>query len=145
MPRPFVPNDQEKLLALESSRFLAAHLGNEGALEVRIDDSDETVVIPSSALQLLQYVLAQMAEGNAVTLTPLHAELTTQQAADLLSVSRPYLVSLLDEGKIPHRKVGTHRRVLFRDVMAYKDASDTRRRDALRELTEQAQELDMGY
>ncbi|CAN5724468.1 hypothetical protein BH24DEI2_BH24DEI2_24270 [soil metagenome] len=142
---PTVPDEHEKRLALDSSRFLAAHVNQKDALTIRLADSEETITLPASALQLLQRILVQMAEGNAVTLLPVHAELTTQQAADLLNVSRPYLVSLLEAGELPHHKVGTHRRVLLDDLMTYKKASDAKRRDALRQLTKQAQELDMGY
>lgn len=140
------PHDTE--LAQASSRELAPYTEGEQDLTIRISLNDKestSLVIPVAAFRLFVQTLAEMAQGNAVALLPVQSELTTQAAAELLQVSRPYLVSLLDQGVIPHRKVGTHRRVLVQDVLAFKQQNDARRLAALRELSEQAQELDLGY
>lgn len=145
---PVLPDENDRELAKQSSRSLVSHLRNLSEARLSVVEKGETVenvVLPKSALKLLVDLLAEMARGNAVTLIPVHAELTTQQAADLLQVSRPFLIGLLDEKKIPFRKVGTHRRVLFKDLMAYKQTVDAQRADVLDELAKQAQELKLGY
>jgi excisionase family DNA binding protein len=149
LPEAIQPNESETLLARESSRALA-RLASHGK-PVRVEACEEgreegaTFVLPATAVRLLLDILGQMAAGNAVAITPLHPELTTQQAADLLNVSRPFLVGLIEEGKLPCRKVGTHRRVLYNDLMAYKQQEDQARRRVLNELAKQAQELGLGY
>lgn len=142
---PVSPSETDARLARESAGPLARQLakGN-SSMQLRVTDPDgtsETVTIPQAAFRLLVRILAEMASGNAVRLIPHHAELTTQEAAELLNVSRPYLVRLLDDGRIPFHKVGTHRRVLFRDVMTYKAEHRRKRGAALDELTRLDQEL----
>jgi excisionase family DNA binding protein len=143
------PTEADAQLARESSRRLATHkLGRRASIRLRlVDDSEEAepVAVPTSALRLFLHLLTEMSQGNAVTLITSRAELTTQQAADLLTVSRPYLVKLLEEGKIPFRTVGKYRRVRFDDLMAYKSRDDEARAKILDELTAEAQEQGMGY
>lgn len=140
---PVEPTQSEVELARTCSRQLSRFL--EKDLPIRIEGSGETVTLPASAVRVLIELLSVMAEGKAVTLIPVHAELTTQQAADLLGVSRPFLVKVLDDGAIPFRRIGKHRRVMFSDLMAYKRSTQAGRVAALEELTADGQQLGMGY
>jgi excisionase family DNA binding protein len=148
---PTIPTEEEVMLARSSSQRLTAYLQDRSpqrTIQIMKDSGlgeEESIAIPASAFDLLIEVLTQMAQGNAVTIVPLHAELTTQEAADILNVSRPYFVELLEAGKIPFRKVGTRRRVLCEDVLNYKKEIDSQRMKVLQELAAQAQELNMGY
>ena len=137
-----LPNE-ESMIAHESSIVLARHIqkGENLKLRVAVGEQEEVIVLPSSVVALLLGILRMMANGLGVALTPLHSELTTGQAADLLHVSRPYLVKLLEAGDIPYYKVGKHRRVRREDVMAYKNAIDRRREAVLDELVAESQEL----
>ena len=139
------PTDADLAIARESSRQLARYLRqlDELHFEVKIGSKSEELVLPASALRLLLRILTEMGQGNAVTLTPHRAELTSQQAADLLNVSRPHLVKLLDEGAIPSHKVGSHRRVQLEDLLAYKREFLAKRHAALDELQALSQELDL--
>lgn len=146
--RPMIPKKHDIALALKSSKELAAVLPKKEKdfrMVVKGDHHEQQITIPFSAIRMLLDILTQMAEGNAITLIPIHAELTTQEAANLLNVSRPYLIKLLDNNEIPFFKVGTHRRIRFIDLLAFKDKTQKESQKSLDELTQQAQELDMGY
>jgi excisionase family DNA binding protein len=139
-----LPSEAEAGVAKETSRLLARRLKKGAAMQLRILDGDAphgTVTLPAPAVGMLLRILEEMARGNAVTIIPVHAELTTQEAADILNISRPSLIQLLDEGKVEYRRVGTHRRVRFEALMRYKRQADEERRAVLKELAAYDQEL----
>jgi len=148
-PQQMLPTQEEIALARESGRVLSSVLKSRAkAQQIDLRDSKgavRTLSVPAAAMRLLLNALTEIGQGNAVSITPIHAELTTQEAADVLNVSRPYLVQLLEKGEIPFHKIGTHRRVRHQDVIDYKNRIDAERRKALNELAAQAQELNMGY
>jgi len=146
---PVQPSEAEVDLAQEASRALSHLAGHDRAVHVEAVEGEgghkETFVLPAAAVRLLLDMLVQMAAGHAVTVVPIHTELTTQQGAEVLGVSRPFLVGLLEQGKLPFHKVGTHRRVRYGELLAYKRREHEARRQALDELARQGQELGMGY
>lgn len=148
-PTHSLPTAEEVALARESGRALSAYLQTRAETQqIEIFDDKgaaHPVRVPVSALRLLVDVLTEIGDGNAVSIIPTHAELTSQDAADVLNVSRPFLVQLLERGDIPFHKVGTHRRVRYQDVISYKEQIDAKRSKALDELVEQSQVLKMGY
>lgn len=144
-----LPVEREVAAAVHSQRALAAYLSTQFETQ-RIQIFDEKnrahqVELPTSALRLLVEILSELAEGNAVKVVPIHAELTSQEAADMLNVSRPHLVKLLETGALPFHKAGKHRRIRFADLMAFKAERDRASAEALEELAKQAQELHLGY
>jgi excisionase family DNA binding protein len=146
LPEPIAPSPADRELADAAQRLLSRHVQSGHTLRISAPDgSSETVEIPAVAATLLMRLLRDLAAGHAVTLVPIHAILTTQEAADLLGVSRPFVIKLLEAGQIPHQMVGTHRRISFKDLMAYKKAADIARDKALDELVSEAQDLGLGY
>ena len=145
--RQLPPTTREAEIARSSGQVLARYAGTDRPLTLRLADGEEErpIELPTGAVSLLVHALEAMAAGRGVTLVPEHAELTTVQAAQVLNVSHPYLIKLLDGKAIPHRRVGTHRRVRMEDVMAYKSAIDREREEVLDRLTREAQEDGMGY
>lgn len=141
------PQDAEK--ARSALRVLSPLLRKRAAKAVRVradgHGPEQTILVPKDAFELFLEILGHMANGNAVTIVPIHADLTTQQAAELLNVSRPYLIALIEEGRIPFRLVGTHRRLKFGDVLEYKRKDDARRKAVADELTAEAQKHGLGY
>lgn len=144
-----LPAAAEVQAALQGQRVLAAHLATaQPTQSIQILDSEgqpHQVELPTTALRLLGDALAELAAGNAVRVVPVHAELTTQDAADLLNVSRPHLVKLLEEGALPFHRAGKHRRVRFVDLMQFKAAREAASHDAMKALAQQALELKLGY
>jgi excisionase family DNA binding protein len=110
-------------------------------LEAAEAESETRVVVPEAAFMLLVAMLEELARGHTLAMAPIEEELTTQQAADLLTVSRPYLIGLLEEGKIPFRRVGNRRKLSLVDLLEFKRRDEERREKVLDQLTAEAQEM----
>ena len=142
---PQFPTAEEVAQAKEAGRQLARLLPeDQRPLRLVTDDNQhEMISIPPGAVRLFVDVLAQLGQGRAVTILPKKAELTTQEAADYLNVSRPFVVKLIDTGKLPARIVGTRRRIAFGDLVRFDEADRQRRRAALDELGRLDQDLEL--
>jgi excisionase family DNA binding protein len=146
--QPVTPDEEAMRASAQALEQIQAYLGHhrDGPARVRLSDDlqEDELVVPQVAVELLARVLAHLANGQGVSIVPANAELTTQQAADMLNVSRPYLIGLLDAGEVEYRKVGTHRRVLAGSLLEYKRRDDVRRREAADELSVLTQEMGLS-
>lgn len=131
----------EKLVKSEKK----ATKNKSNVVKLKIQGTDELVSIPLKALKLLTSILTNMAEGKSIALMPTDAEISTQQAAEILNVSRPHIIKLLEKGDIPYKKVGSHRRILLQDILEYEAKFKKKRRKQLNKLAAEAQKLNLGY
>lgn len=145
MPRHKMPLEQviAQKQEADSVRQLEQILSIQGSPAKLVGANGEATTIPESVYQVLRQVVHAMALGQAISIAPQEHEMTTQQAADILNVSRPHLVKLLEQEEIPYIKVGSHRRVRYQDLMIYKQRRDTKRSHFLDELIQESQ--DMGF
>lgn len=139
---PITANENEQAALLQMKEMLSQEYSSHCVPRL-VGPSGEVIPLPRSVFYVLRQVVQHMMRGRAITIVPINKELTTQEAADLLNVSRPFLVKLLEEGKIPFSMVGTHRRIRFSDLIEYKKHRDAERSRSLTELTQMSQ--DMGF
>jgi len=148
-PETIKPSAADAQLAQLSVEKVARVLADEPerALRIQIESAPrgESIEIPHAAFRMLHDILSEMAQGNAISLVPTHAEVSIREAADLLNVSPAYMMELLEQQTIPCRGDELDRRILVRDLLQYKLAVDQKRLAVLNELTSQAQELGLGY
>ena len=130
-----LPEKEQELIAQ-----LAQILSRESAQPKLVTSNGEEIIIPESVCNILRQAVQAMASDEAVSIVRHNRELTTQQAADILNVSRPFLIKLLDEGAIPYIKVGSDRRIRFKDLIIYQEQRDRKRRKLLDQLIEMTEE-----
>lgn len=140
----------DQKIALSSIKMLSeseeqATKNKSKVIKLRIQESDEVVSIPLKALKLLKAIISNMAQGKSIALMATDAEITTQQAAEILNVSRPHIIKLLEKGEIPFKKTGSHRRILLQDILEYESKFKIKRRKKLDALAKEAQTLNLGY
>ncbi len=142
---PVVPTERDVQVASQVMSELNTAKGKPPAKYMLTSSSGFEIELSEGAFALLIQILTEMSKGNGLMVMPIHAELTTQQAADFLNVSRPFVIGMLQKGEIPFRTVGRHRRVRLEDIVNYRKRVEEKRLSALDELAAQAQELNMGY
>ena len=144
-----LPNAEQIAMARLGSQELSAVIESNGeAQQISVIDKQgqsHDVTLPSSVLKMMIEVLTQLGQGNSVNITPIHAEMTTQQGADFLNMSRPTFIKLLDSREISFTRVGNRRKVPFSAVIKYKQQLEIQRLSTLDELSRLDQELGMGY
>jgi len=139
------PEQRAQVVALSKALEGMVHSPKRRAPKCKlVGPNGESIPLPESVFYVLERVAEVMSRGDSITVVPIGRQVTTQQAADLLNVSRQYLVRLLDEGRIPFRKTGKHRRLQIEDVLAFKEKRDKDRRAGLRELSQMTQDFG-GY
>jgi excisionase family DNA binding protein len=143
---PVRPSEDDVRVA-RSGRTKLQQAGSNAAVTLTLHEGKERtdIDVPEIVMRMLQAIMDEVAEGHAVALAPVDRQITTQKAADLLNVSRPHLVKLLEGGKIPFQKVGSHRRVRLADVLEYRARMEADAEKAYAELVAQGQALGMGY
>lgn len=143
-PSPLVASDKEAAAARIAAERLRAVAEAKCDVNIVIENEPNIIVpLPAVAVGLMFQILEAMGDQLPMTLIPHDAQLTTQQAADFLNVSRPYLIKLLEEGKIPHRKVGRHRRIRYADLHEFEQNAAARQREAIDEMARLSRELDL--
>lgn len=138
---PVAATEQEHASIRQIERLLETSIDGDAGIPKLVGADGSQVELPESILHMLRRMVHHLARGQVLSLVPTGNELTTQEAADLLNVSRPHLVKLLEQGDIPYTKTGTHRRVRFADLVTYKRKRDLTRRQGLDDLTRVSQEL----
>jgi excisionase family DNA binding protein len=134
---PLYAPDQEHENVKELDELLAEQEGVPGL----VAPSGKVHPLPHSVYEVLRSAVHQLAQGTAVTIMPMHSQVTTQRAADILGVSRPHLVKLLEKEEIPYHKVGKHRRIRLLDLLVYRDQRDSKRREILDQIKADSEEL----
>jgi excisionase family DNA binding protein len=146
LEKTVAPSEDDVRLAKQSSRSLSAFTGHRITCIIKSEGTKQVEMeLPATVVSLLESMLTQMAQGNAVVLMPVNAQLTTQQAADILGISRPFLVAEMTNGKLSYQKIGTHRRIAFADLMQYRQKMSEESNAAMDTLVTEAQELNLGY